>query len=104
MTWLSFWNCYGILYYFEIQYYYVTTSTILDITICNQLDFDYELLHTDHIVWRTCKIFPCDQKFTCEIIDIIEDLKKPRENVELYKFKFGPIMSTYLHTLPSNKA
>ena len=73
-------------------------STILDITICNQLDFDYELLHTDHIVCRTCKIFPCNQNFTGEIIDIIKYLKKPRENVEVYKFKFGPIMSTYLLT------
>ena len=90
--WLSFWNCYGISYHFEIQHYYVTTSSILDITICNQLDFDYELLHTDHIIWRTCKIFPCNQKFFGEIIDIIKDLKEHRENVEVYKFKFGPIV------------
>ena len=83
-NWLSFWNCYGISYYFEIQNHYVTTSTILNITICNQLDFDYELLHTDLIVWRTFKIFPCNQKFTGEIIDIIKDVNEPSENVELY--------------------
>ena len=82
-NWLSFWNCYGISHYFEIQNYYATTSTILDITICNQLDFDYELLHTDHIVWRTCKIFPCNEKFTGEIVDTIKYLKNPRENVEV---------------------
>ena len=70
-------------------------STILDITICNQLDFDYGLLHTEHIVWRTCKIFPCNQKFTGEIIDTIKDLKEPCENEE-YKFEFGPIVSTDL--------
>lgn len=60
----------------------------------NELDFDNEQWHTDHNVWRACKIFQCKEKFTGEIVYIIKYLKKSRENVEVYKFKFGPIVST----------